>query len=262
MDRLRYLILITFICAILIPIFHRESFAGNVCIIDSYKIGITQKVESQLSKLLSQTGNVSYANYDNTYQCKVKIILGTPGVVKELKKASPYEKVIYTFVMFPEILGLDKKSNFYGIRIFPLPMRTINKFFSYTGMKRRKVAVIISKTNERIAKRYLPAHSFDVILINSRIEEAFPKLNKYKYIYIFPDPEVLKLVNVLSLVSYAKHTGKILIAGLPDLDRYDINFIYAVDFSTLTKELINLVEDSPKKHILPCPAKVKVWVYH
>jgi hypothetical protein len=260
MVRFRYFILIVLACISFSPIFNRDSYAADVCIIDSYKIKITQKIKDQLSMVLSQNGNVSYANYGDTRQCRVKIILGTPGVVKELKKASPYEKVIYTFVMFPEVLGLDKKKNFYGVRIFPLPMRTINKFFSYTGMKKRKVAVIVSKMNEKIAKKYLPSHSFDILLINSRVEEAFPKLNKYKYIYIFPDPEVLKLVNVLSLVNYAKHTGKILIAGLPDLDRYDINFIYAVDFPALTRELVKLTRENPKKHILPCPAKVKVWV--
>ncbi len=236
-----------------------NALAVSVCIVDSYKIAVTKKVYEQLAMALSHDSGISYARYGNSHKCDVKIILGTPGVVKELKSCYPYEKVIYTFVMFPEMLGLDKKENFYGIRIFPLPERTVNEFFSYTKMKRDKVAVVVSRKFLSIAKKYLHSKIFTIIPINSRTEEAFSKLEKFKYIYIFPDPGILKVSNFLALVSYSKYNHKILIAGLPDLNRYDVNFIYAVDFNRLTQQILKLVKTTPSTHILPCPAKIKVW---
>ena len=239
-------------------VFSGISEAEKVCVIDSYGIAVTERVKDSLISYLGKEEVVSYANLSEAKDCRVDVILGSPGVVEALNKVSD-SKVVYSFVLFPEALKLDKRENFYGVRIFPLPVRTINKFFSWTGLKREKVAVLVSKSNKKIARLYLPSRFFKVIYVNAKVEEAFPQLVKYKYIYIFPDPVVLKLVNLLSLVSYAKSTGKILIAGLPDLKRYDINFIYAVDFNDLVRDLARLVYSTPSKHILPCPAKVKVW---
>ena len=47
--------------------------------------------------------------------------------------------------MFPEILELHKKKNFFGIRTIPLPEKTAEIFFSHTGFEKKKIAVPVSR---------------------------------------------------------------------------------------------------------------------
>ena len=227
----------------------------RVCIIDSYGLEVTDYVKKHLKEVLEKKKCVFPSS---TNACDVEVLLGPGAVAKALKKKSR-KKEIYTFVMFPEVLGLEKKENFVGVRIFPLPKETAEKFFSYTKLKKEKVAVPISKEMLSIAKRYLPDDTFDVLPFSDDITAIYSKLGNYDYVYIFPDPKLLRVVNILNLVRFCKENGKILITGLPDLDKYDVNFVYAVDYDALVYLLAKLVEMDSKKGILPCPAKVKVW---
>ncbi len=231
----------------------------KACIIDSYNIEITRQIKEKLEERLS--GGIENIKFTkNQKECEVKILIGTPAVMKALKENdNKSKKIVYSFVLFPEALKLQTKKNFYGVRIFPLPTKTIKVFFRYTGERKAKVAVPISSKTLPIARLYLSSNQFKILPYKSRIEELYPKLKNYKYIYIFPDPQTLKIVNLLNLVRFAKGHKQILISGLPDLERYEINFIYAVDYDKLVDKLISLIKDTPKKKILPCPARVKVW---
>ncbi|TCK05419.1 hypothetical protein [Phorcysia thermohydrogeniphila] len=227
----------------------------RACIIDSYGIRVTNYVRERLEELLKRKYTlVSYSRKS----CDVKVLLGTPAVVRALKEGEK-GRVIYTFVMFPELLRLEKKKNFIGIRIFPLPKRTAEKFFTYTGLERKKIAVPISKDMVKLAKRYLPPDLFDLVPFSGDVATVYPKLKDYSYVYVFPDPVVLRIVNMLNLVKFCKNSGIILISGLPDLDRYDVNFIYAVDYNDLVDIIVELINENPKERIIPCPARVKVW---
>ena len=170
------------------------------------------------------------------------------------------KKVIYTFVMFPEILGLHKKKNFFGIRIIPLPDKIAEVFFSYTSFEKEKIAVPVSRRTQKIAKKYLSnSKLFKILSFDGDISRLKSELLNYKYIYIFPDPDVLKIVNLLKLMKFAKENEKIVITSLPDLDRYGVNFIYAVDYNMLAEKIIFLIKNTPEEKILSCPARVKLW---
>jgi len=251
MGWIRVLVLIL---SVLLP-FVSSAKGIRACIIDSYDIQFTNYVKRRLEEIL-RTGHtlVSYSQYG----CEVKVLLGTPAVVEALKKGER-KKVIYTFVMFPELLKLKKRKNFFGIRIFPLPKRTVEKFFNCTGLKREKVAVPVSKDILELARLYLPSELFDIVTFSDDITSIYSKLKNYTYIYIFPDPNVLKVVNMLNIVKVSKTNGKILISGLPDLDKYDVNFVYAVDYDKLVEAIVKLLKETPKERLLPCPARVKVW---
>ena len=253
MVRVRVLVLILII---LLPL---ASSAGEVraCIVDSYGIQVTSYVKERLTELLKKK-KYTLISYSARKSCDIKVLLGTPAVAEALKRGEK-GKVIYTFVMFPELLKLEKRRNFVGIRIFPLPKRTAEKFFAYTGLEKRKIAVPISGDMVNLAKRYLPSDLFDIVPFSGDIATVYPKLKNYSYIYVFPDPVVLRIVNMLSLVKFSKSSGKILISGLPDLDRYDVNFIYAVDYDELVDLIVELIGENPKERIIPCPARVKVW---
>jgi len=227
----------------------------RACVVDSYKIKVTSYVKDSLVKRLRKSGVfVSLSNNG----CDVKVLLGTPAVVEALKRGEE-KKVIYTFVMFPELLALEEKKNFIGIRIFPLPKRTAEKFFNYTGLKKKRIAVPISRKMVGLAERYLPKDTFDIIPFSGDVATVYPKLKGYSYVYVFPDPVVLRVVNMLNLVKFCKSSGKVLLSGLPDLDRYDVDFIYAVDYDKLVDIIVKLVKGKPKERIVPCPARVKVW---
>ncbi|MEO2069513.1 MAG: hypothetical protein ABGX27_08430 [Desulfurobacteriaceae bacterium] len=233
-------------------------------IVDSYRIEATSYVRSILSRKLK---NLSYLRpnwereKDKLNKCQSLVLLGTPAVAKAIKdKKVKNKKIIYSFVLFPEEFGLSSKDNFFGIRIFPVPQRTAQTFFSYTGLKRDTIAVPLSEKTKEIAKRYFPNSTFfKLIFFRNDIMEIVPELLKYKYIYIFPDPEVLKVVNLLKLMKLSKDSRKIILTSLPDLDSYGVNFIYAVDYNLLVERILYLLENSPKEKILPCPARVKLW---
>jgi len=232
-----------------------------VCIIDSYRIEATSYVESLVKKRLNNFAVFSNVGLDGgkIESCDPLVLLGTPAVVEAMKKIKN-KKVIYTFVMFPEMLNLNKKKNFSGIRIIPLPDKTAEVFFSYTGFEKKKIAVPVSRGTQKIAKKYLSnSKLFKILPFDGDISSLELKLSEYKYIYIFPDPEVLKVVNLLRLMKFAKENKKIVITSLPDLDRYGVNFIYAVDYNMLAEKIVFLIKNTPEEKILSCPARVKLW---
>ncbi len=251
-----FFLIISFLLAHICPV-----IAKAVCIVDSYRIEATSYVKSLLEKQLNNfpvISNVSF-NREKIESCDPLILLGTSAVVKAMKRIKN-KKVIYTFVMFPEILGLHKRKNFYGIRIIPLPDRTAEMFFSYTGFEKKKIAVPVSRETQKIVKKYLSnSKHFEILPFNGDISCLKSKLLNYKYIYIFPDPNVLNVVNLLKLMKFAKENKKIVITSLPDLDRYGVNFIYAVDYNMLAEKIVFLIKNTPEEKILPCPARVKLW---
>jgi hypothetical protein len=232
-----------------------------VCIVDSYRIKATSYVESLIEKELNNFAVFSNVSLDRekVESCDPLILLGTPAVVEAMKKIKK-KKVIYTFVMFPEILGLHKKKNFFGIRIIPLPDKTVEVFFSYTGFKKNKIAVPVSRRTQKIAKKYLSnSKLFEILPFDDDISRLKSKLSGYKYVYIFPDPALLRVVNLLKLMKFAKENGQVVITSLPDLDKYGVNFIYAVDYNLLAEKIVFLIKNTPEEKILPCPARVKLW---
>jgi len=255
----KYRILLLVISFFLIYVYPVNSKA--VCIVDSYRIEATSYVRSLIEKELNNFTVFSDVSLDREKieSCDPLILLGTPAVVEAIKKIKN-KKVIYTFVMFPEILGLHKKKNFFGIRIIPLPDKTAEVFFSYTGFEKKKIAVPVSRGTQKIAKKYLSnSKLFKILPFDGDISRLKSRLSKYEYIYIFPDPEVLEVVNLLKLMKFAKENEKIVITSLPDLDRYGVNFIYAVDYNMLAEKIIFLIKNTPEEKILSCPARVKLW---
>lgn len=255
----KYRILLLVISFFLIYVYPVNGKA--VCIVDSYRIEATSYVRSLIEKELNNFAVFSNVSLDREKieSCDPLILLGTPAVVEAIKKIKN-KKVIYTFVMFPEILGLHKKKNFFGIRIIPLPDKTAEVFFSYTGFDKKKIAVPVSRGTQKIAKKYLSnSKLFKILPFDSDISRLKSRLSKYEYIYIFPDPEVLEIVNLLKLMKFAKENEKIVITSLPDLDRYGVNFIYAVDYNMLAEKIIFLIKNTPEEKILSCPARVKLW---
>jgi hypothetical protein len=220
----------------------------RVCVINSYQILPAKRLEQRVKSLILKEG-YSLASND----CRVKIVIGTPALVKELQKAQ-YEKLIFTFVLFPEELPIPSRG-VYGVRIFPLPERTIKAYAKKSGKKSLKVAVPVSKKIVRIAKKYLPKKYFNLLIFKRSPVEVFEKLKKYEVVYIFPDPKLLKLVNLLGLITYGKENGITFVSGLGDLKKYGVDFVQEVSYEKLADILVKLISQTPKEKILPCPVK-------
>ena len=223
----------------------------RVCVVNSYNVPPAKEVEKKLRKLLISRGYTLVGDE----ACDVKLVIGTPALVEALKK-DRFDKLIYTFVLFPEELPVNR-SGVYGIRIFPLPERTVKVFMEERGIERIKVAVPISRKMVPIAKRYLPQKYFTLIVFRNSPAEIFSRLSRYRYVYIFPDPKLLRLVNLLNLISFGKENGIVFLTGLGDLKKYGVDFVQEVSYEKLAREMVNLIEDNPGKKILPCPVKEK-----
>lgn len=222
----------------------------RVCVINSYKVPPALELERNLLALLKEKG---YPISLSGKECDIKLVIGTPALVESLKR-DRFGKLIYTFVLFPEELPVNR-DNVYGIRIFPLPERTVKAFMKKRGLKRIKVAVPISRKMVPIAKRYLPKEYFRLIVFRSTPAEVFNRLSKYRYVYIFPDPKLLRLVNLLNLINYGKENNLVFLTGLGDLKRYGIDFVQEVSYEKLAEEMVKLIESKPKEKILPCPVR-------
>ncbi|MEO2083493.1 MAG: hypothetical protein ABGX12_05680, partial [Desulfurobacteriaceae bacterium] len=166
--------------AIFITLILGRSALGSeaVCVLDSYNIPPTLELKSKIIKRLEKRGY----RVEEGKKCHNKVILGTPKLIEALKEFSPEDgKIIYTFILFPELLKIDKP-NVYGIRILPLPKRTVETYFKKTHKKPQKVAVPISKKHLKVAKIYLDKKTFSVLTFKKTPEELFNKLKKFKYI--------------------------------------------------------------------------------
>ncbi len=234
---------------LLVFAFEVSSHAADVCIVNSYSIPPARRVETRVQEILKKHGH-RIVNRN----CRVKILIGTPAIVEELKKSSAYKKV-YSFVLFPEKFGLEKEKNFYGVRVFPLPEKTYKRLIRKLYLEKKKVAVPISDSMISIAKIYLPEDTFSIIPFNNSPMEIFGSLLKYKYVYIFPDPKILKLVNITNLVNFCKDNNLIIFSGLGDLSKFDLDYVDKIDYEKLAEELVFLVENDSGKRILPCPCK-------
>jgi hypothetical protein len=225
------------------------SFAEGfkVCVINSYRVPPARALEGKVRELLLKEG------YSLGNSCSVKIVLGTPALIKELKEGR-YQKLIFTFVLFPEELPLPKK-RVYGVRIFPLPERTVRAFMEKYGKGCVKVAVPVSEGMVKIAKKYLPKRYFDLLVFRKSPVEVFSSLKEYRVVYIFPDPKLLKVVNLLNLISYGRENGILFITGLGDLKKYGVDFVQEVSYERLARLLVDLVDREPEERILPCPVK-------
>ena len=228
-----------------------SSFAGQrtVCIVNSYTIRPAKEVEEKVREILSERGYQIVGS-----GCDVKVLIGTPAVVDELTSGDNCKKV-YTFVLFPEKFGLDRKKKFFGVRIFPLPIRTYRRFLKHLCLKEAKVAVPVSRDMLPIARIYLSDKHFVIIPFNSSPSEVFGKLMKYRCVYIFPDPKVLKIINLTTLLSFGRDNGIMFFSGLSDLARFGLDYVDRVDYDRLAKDVVFLVERDPKEKILPCPVR-------
>ncbi len=234
---------------ILILVFDVSAWAADVCIVNSYPIPPAREVESRVRELLKE----HHYNIVNS-NCNVKVLIGTPAVVKELNGNDNCKRV-YTFVLFPERLGLQNRENFYGVRVFPLPERTYRRFLKSLCLKKKKVAVPISYEMLSIARIYLKNPYFVPIPFKNSPVETFRELLKYKYVYVFPDPKLLKLVNLVTLVNFCHDNGLLVFSGLTDLSRFNLDYVDKLDFEKLAEDIVFLVENSPKEKILPCPCR-------
>ncbi|RKQ63696.1 hypothetical protein C7457_0576 [Thermovibrio guaymasensis] len=240
---------VTLLLLILIPCI---AYAGKeeVCIYNSYNVPPALKLKKKLEEILEEKGyDVSYMA-DN---CDVKLVIGTPALIRVLKKED-FKKLIYTFVLFPEELHIIRE-NVYGIRIFPLPERSVRVFMKEKGLNNIEVAVPISRKMLPIAKKYLPKKYFKIFVFKKSPSEVFGKLIKYKYVYIFPDPKILKVVNLVNLISFGKENGILFLTGLKDLKNYDVDFVHGVSYEKLANEMVELIDKEPKEKILPCPVE-------
>lgn len=230
-------------------VFEMPSFAAEVCIVNSYSIPPAKRVETRVREILKQHGHRIVDK-----NCESKILIGTPAVVEELKKSTTYKK-IYSFVLFPEKFGLEKEKDFYGVRIFPLPEKTYKRLIERLHLEKKKVAVPISRNMLSIATIYLPKNTFVTIPFNESPMEIFGSLLKYNYVYIFPDPKLLKLVNITNLVNFCRDNNLIVFSGLSDLSKFDLDYVDKIDYERLAEKLVYLVENTPEKKIQPCPCK-------
>ena len=236
---------------ILITFWAFSSYALGICIENSYNIPPSKLVEEKLKSYIMKNGY-----YVSCYNYGAKVLLGTPAVEKELKSEDDRNyKIIYTFVLFPEALGLVKKKNFFGVRIFPLPINTYKRFLRKTHFKGGKVAVPVSKDMLSIAKIYLPKRHFKILVFRSSPLEVANKLKNYKVMYIFPDPKVLNVINLITLIKYAKEKNIKVISGLFDLDRFNLDYVDQIDYDKLAKYLILLIQGRENGKILPCPCR-------
>jgi len=241
------LLLLTLLTATLINAYGQE----RVCLINSYPIPPAKKLEELVKKKLNERRVLIVKG-----NCSVRILIGTPAVVESLKGHRDGLNV-YTFVLFPEVLGLNRKKNYYGVRIFPLPKRTVLSYFRKSKRRLRPVVVPVSKEMERIAKLYLPRRYFKVVTFREDPSEVFRDLLKYRYVYIFPDPKLLRVVNLLTLLNFGKKNRLVFLTGLPDLSRYGVDFVEKVDYDRLAEELVELAtkKRKPKARVLPCPVE-------
>ncbi len=228
-----------------------SSYAFGICIENSYDIPPSQLVERKLRSYLKKEGY-----YFSCYNYSVKVLIGTPAVEKELKsKSNKTYKRIYTFVLFPEALGLTEKDNFFGVRIFPLPLNTYKRFLRKAHLKGGKIAVPVSKGMLNIARTYLPKKYFKILVFQNSPLEVADKLQNYKFMYIFPDPKVLNVINLTTLIKYAKEKNIKVISGLFDLDRFNLDYVDEIDFDELTRYLVTLIQGKNRDKILPCPCR-------
>ncbi len=229
------------------------AYAGEkVCIYNSYKVSPALELKRKLEKVLKEKGyDYNVSSVDSN--CDVYLVIGTPALIRILKKGN-FKKIVYTFVLFPEELHI-KRRNVYGIRIFPLPVRTIRAFMKKKRLQQIRVAVPISRKMLPIAERYLPRKYFRIIVFKESPSEIFDKLVTYSYVYIFPDPQVLKVVNLINLISFGRENGIIFLTGLKDLKNYDVDFVHEVSYEKLANEMVELIDKEPKERILPCPVK-------
>lgn len=237
---------------LLVVLLNISAYATDVCIVNSYHILPAEKLELKLKKLLKEHGN-NIVSLD----CSVKILIGTPAVAEDLKNDDKSKKYVYTFVLFPEELGLQYRKSYYGVRIFPLPDRTYKRFLKELSLKKRKVAVPVSEGMLPIARIYLNKRHFTIIPFKNSSVETFRKLLKYKYVYVFPDPKLLKIVNLVTLVDFCRDNRLLIFSGLSDLSKFNLDYVDKIDFDKLAKEIVFLVENSPREKILPCPCKEK-----
>ena len=237
---------------LLILIFNLPVYAADVCIVNSYSIPPAKFVEAKVRELLKQR-NHRVVDSD----CTVKVLIGTPAVVNELKKENNCKKV-YTFVLFPEKFNLGKREDFWGVRVFPLPEKTYKRFLKTFCLKKKgKVAVPVSRSIVPIAQMYLPKRDFVIIPFDKSPVEVFRILLKYSYVYVFPDPKLLKLVNLITLVNFCKDNRLLIFSGLSDLSKFDLDYVDEIDYNKLVEKIVFLVENNPKIKILSCPCKEK-----
>jgi hypothetical protein len=80
-------------------------------------------------------------------------------------------------------------------------------------------------------------------------------------VYLFPDPVVMKVSNLLKLLDFTSLRGIVTISNMPESEKFGINFIYAVDYDELVYEMVDILKSKEKldDKIIPCPAKVYVW---
>jgi len=223
--------------------------ASEVCVINSYSIPPAKELEITVRKLLLKQNHRIVKS-----KCDVKVLIGTPAVVKEMNRKEQC-KIVYTFVLFPEKFGLEKKKNFYGVRIFPLPERTYKRFLKKCSLERKKVAVPISEDMLEIARMYLPEKYFVLLTFKNSPVETFRDLLKYKYVYIFPDSKLLKIVNLVTLVNFCKDNDLLVFSGLSDLSKFGLDYVDRVDYEKLAELLVFLVNRTPKERIVSCPCK-------
>lgn len=236
---------------VLIVFWAFSSYALGICIENSYEIPPSKIVERKLKRFLKENGY-----YLSCYNYNVKVLMGTPAVEKELRsKENGSYKRIYTFVLFPEALGLLKKKNYFGVRIFPLPIRTYKRFLERSHIRVGKVAVPISENMLNIAKIYLPKKYFKILVFKNSPFEVTDKFKNFKCIYIFPDPKVLNVINLITLIKYARERKIKVISGLFDLDRFNLDYVDKVDYDRLVSLLVFLIKERESRKILPCPCR-------
>jgi len=230
-------------------LFITTSHALNACVENAYSIPQAKYVENQFKKLWIEEGNkIDCSDY------KVKVLIGTPAIAKELLAEGNYKRV-YTFVIFPEEFNLTKRKNFFGVRIFPLPERTYLRFIRKLHLEKHKVAVLVSKDLKNIAKIYLPKRIFKVIVFDKYPLEKLEEIKKYKYLYIFPDPYVLKVTNLITIINFAKQNNIKVFSGIFDLKKFGLTYVDEVNFDKLAEELFLLSKGEIKEKLLPCPCK-------
>ncbi len=240
-----------------------SSAAGEcVCIVKSYNFDVINDVVSDIVNSLEQGDmhSISLKKLKRpSWDCDKLILLGTPAVVKSRDICSKGKICIYSFVLFPEELNL--KGNFTGIRIFPLPKRTVEVFSKFTGLKPQKIALLVGRRTEEIAKKQVKGdRRFRVFVVKDDVSEVLDKLQSYRFVYLFPDPVVMRVSNLLKLLDFTSLRGIITISNMPETEKFGVNFIYGTDYQVLSRRIVSILKDGkPKKSILDCPAKVYVW---
>ncbi len=240
-----------------------SSAFAQVCVVKSYSFDAMNKVALLIISDLSRDVRLmSPEEIKFGIKCRNFVLLGSPAVLKVKDIYSRRKLYVYSFVLFPEELGLEKYENFIGIRIFPLPTRTVDKFSELANRKVKKVALIVGEKTKDVAARYVKGDKrFKIVVVKNDIGEILDKLQNYKYIYLFPDPVVMKVSNILKLLDFASLRGAITISNIPETAKFGVNFIYAVDYEKLACKIVDVLKGKIKEddNLIPCPAKVYVW---